>query len=156
MKLEFEYGHGLMAAELPDNTDVFIPGVTVPDPECLPQDWDSLYNATLESIRNPYGMPALKELSAQMRAVIAEHKLLPTRPQSIAWRILLRHTEFCERLAEIMSEKCVGHTKYALELFDQFKCDFGKYDVEMERWLDYSLCFQSLYIMIKQLPKIEL
>ncbi len=30
MKLEFEYGQGLMAAELPDNTDVFIPGVTVP------------------------------------------------------------------------------------------------------------------------------
>ena len=50
MKLEFEYGQGLMAAELPDeNTDVFIPGVTIPDPECLPQDWDSLYNATLES-----------------------------------------------------------------------------------------------------------
>ena len=42
MKLEFEYGHGLMSANLPDTTDVFIPGVTVPDPECLPQDWDSL------------------------------------------------------------------------------------------------------------------
>ena len=26
MKLEFEYGHGTMAAELPDSTDVFIPG----------------------------------------------------------------------------------------------------------------------------------
>ena len=64
MKLEFEYGHGLMSANLPDNTDVFIPGVTVPDPDCLPQDWDSLYAATLESIRNPYGMPALKELAA--------------------------------------------------------------------------------------------
>ena len=43
MKLDFEYGNGLMSAELPDNTEVFIPGVTVPDPECLPQDWDSLF-----------------------------------------------------------------------------------------------------------------
>ena len=25
MKLDFEYGHGKMSAELPDNTDVFIP-----------------------------------------------------------------------------------------------------------------------------------
>ena len=32
MKLDFEYGHGLMSAELPDNTDVFIPGTTVADP----------------------------------------------------------------------------------------------------------------------------
>ncbi len=55
MNLQFEYGNGMMNAELPDNTDVFIPGETVPDPECLPQDWDSLYSATLESIRNPIG-----------------------------------------------------------------------------------------------------
>lgn len=63
MLLKFEYGEGLMAAELPDNTDVFIPGETVKDPEALPQDWDSLYNATLESVRNPIGMPPLKELA---------------------------------------------------------------------------------------------
>ena len=28
-KLAFEYGEGLMEAELPENTDVFIPGETV-------------------------------------------------------------------------------------------------------------------------------
>ena len=63
MKLDFEYGQGKMSAELPDNTDVFIPGETVPDPPCLPQDWDSLYQATLSSIRNPIGMPTLTQLA---------------------------------------------------------------------------------------------
>ena len=29
MRLEFEYGYGKMSAELPDNTDVFIPGLAV-------------------------------------------------------------------------------------------------------------------------------
>ena len=38
MKLEFEYGHGTMAAELPDSTDIFIPGETVKDPDCIPED----------------------------------------------------------------------------------------------------------------------
>ena len=39
MKLNFEYGHGTMAAELPDElTDVFIPGETVPDPPYIPED----------------------------------------------------------------------------------------------------------------------
>ena len=70
MKLEFEYGHGLMAADLPDSTDVFIPGETVPDPPCLPQDWDSLYKATLESIRHPIGMPPLKELAGPGKTVV--------------------------------------------------------------------------------------
>ncbi|MBR0520902.1 MAG: hypothetical protein IJJ95_06160, partial [Spirochaetales bacterium] len=70
MKLEFEYGEGKMAANLPDNTDVFIPGETVKDPECLPQDWDSLYKATLESIRNPIGMPALRDLAKPESKVV--------------------------------------------------------------------------------------
>lgn len=38
MKLNFEYGQGTMAAELPDNTDVFIPGETVKDPAYIPED----------------------------------------------------------------------------------------------------------------------
>lgn len=70
MKLEFEYGHGLMPAELPDSTDVFIPGKTVPDPACLPQDWDSLYQATLASIRSPMGMPPLRELGGKGKTVV--------------------------------------------------------------------------------------
>ena len=70
MKLDFEYGSGLMSAELPDNTDVFIPGTTVPDPPCLPQDWDTLYNATLESIRHPMGMPPLRELAGPGKTVV--------------------------------------------------------------------------------------
>ena len=30
MNLNFEYGHGFMKAELPDNTDIFIPGERKP------------------------------------------------------------------------------------------------------------------------------
>ena len=60
MKLDFEYGHGLLSAELPDDTDVFIPGQTVPDPPCIPED--QLEAATLAALRAPIGMPPLAEL----------------------------------------------------------------------------------------------
>lgn len=70
MKLDFEYGEGVMSANLPDNTDVFIAGKTVPDPACLPQDWDTLYNATLDSIRHPIGMPTLTELAHKGSTVV--------------------------------------------------------------------------------------
>lgn len=59
MKLSFEYGQGVMEANLPDNTDVFIPGETVPDPPCL-QD---VYTSTRESILNPIGMEPLSKLA---------------------------------------------------------------------------------------------
>ncbi len=57
MKLKFEYGHGFMEAEVPDNTDVFIPGVTVKDPEPLA----NIEEVTRESILNPVGMPPISE-----------------------------------------------------------------------------------------------
>ena len=60
MKIDFEYGHGTMQANLPDSTDIFIPGETVKDPDCIPEE--KLEEEYLKSIRNPIGMPTLKEL----------------------------------------------------------------------------------------------
>ena len=61
MKFDFEYGQGLMSAELPDNTDVFIPGTTVPDPPHIP--FDRIEEETLKSLRSPIGMEPLSKLA---------------------------------------------------------------------------------------------
>ena len=51
MKINFEYGQGVMPADLPDNTDIFIPGETVKDPDYIPEE--KLEQAYLESLANP-------------------------------------------------------------------------------------------------------
>ena len=95
MKLNFEYGHGLMSAELPESTEVFIPGETVKDPPCLPQDWDTLYNATLESVRRPIGMPPLRQLARKGSTVvfvipdIVKGGVQPTSHRKVAVRACL-------------------------------------------------------------------
>ena len=61
MQLDFEYGNGFMKAVLPDSTDVFIPGETIPDPPYIPED--RLKEVTLQSLRNPICMPPLRELA---------------------------------------------------------------------------------------------
>lgn len=61
MKLEFEYGHGTMAAELPEDTDVFIPGETVKDPAYIQED--KLEHAYEESLAHPIGMHSLTKLA---------------------------------------------------------------------------------------------
>ena len=70
MKIDFEYGNGLMSATLPENTDVFIPGTTVADPECLEQTWETIYSETLKSIRNPIGMDPLTKLAKKGSTVV--------------------------------------------------------------------------------------
>lgn len=95
MKLDFEYGHGLMSAELPDNTDIYIPGETIPDPECLPQDPNSLTESTRLSVRNPIGMKPLGELAKKGSSVvivipdIVKGGLQPTSHRRIAIRVIL-------------------------------------------------------------------
>ena len=59
MLLNFEYGAGTIAAELPDTTDVFIPGETIPDPPFL----TDVVAQTRHSIQNPIGMPPISELA---------------------------------------------------------------------------------------------
>ena len=61
MKVELEYGKGTMTANLPDNTDVFIPGVTIADPPFIAED--KIEEETLRSIRNPIGMESLSKLA---------------------------------------------------------------------------------------------
>lgn len=56
--VEFEYGQGLLSVDLPDSAEVFIPGITVPDPPFL----DDPKTETMESIRNPIGMPRISKL----------------------------------------------------------------------------------------------
>lgn len=65
---EFEYGAGTMGADLPDNTDEFIPGITVPDPDYIPED--QLEAAYMESLHNPIGMPPVSELAHRGSKVV--------------------------------------------------------------------------------------
>lgn len=57
---DFEYGEGTLGAWLPDDTDTFIPGVTVPDPDYIPEE--ELEAAYRESLSHPIGMAPVKEL----------------------------------------------------------------------------------------------
>ena len=93
MKLEFEYGHGTMGAELPDNTDVFIPGTTVPDQPAIPEE--RLEEETRKSVRNPIGMQPLSELAKEGSKVtfvipdIVKGGTQPTAHRKIAIKVIL-------------------------------------------------------------------
>ena len=58
-KILFEYGEGTLPAELPDSTEIFIPGETVADPPCI----TDVLDATRLSILHPVGMPPISELA---------------------------------------------------------------------------------------------
>ena len=99
MKLEFEYGQGTMGANLPDDTDVFIPGVTVPDPPYIPEN--ELEAKTLESIRNPIGMEPLNKLAKKGSKVTiifpdrVKGGEQPTAHRKISIKLILKELYAC-------------------------------------------------------------
>lgn len=97
----------------------------------------------------------VKGLAEEMRKVVESHLQMPTRPQNVSWRLLRRHTEWVTRLAEIFIVGCQGGRDQAKEMYEQFKLDFGKYDYELERYLDFGLAISSLTYIVNNRPKIE-
>ena len=95
------------------------------------------------------------ELGAEIRSVYKKRKPTNIRVQGLAWRLLMRHAEYCEGFAAVMMEKCVGHDRLALEKYDQFLAEFGKHDYETEHYLDFTLAASANAIIVNRMPAIE-
>lgn len=97
---------------------------------------------TISAYYDPERVPqltAIHDLCAQQRKLVQTHMNMPTRPQTVSWRLLLRHAEYCDKWADILIAKAQGHNFKALELAKAFADDFGIYEIEMERYYDHSL-----------------
>ncbi len=90
------------------------------------------------------------EATEEIRGIIDAHTLIPIRPTSCAWRLLERHTHWCEGLARAMTEKCKGNTDGAVALFEELIESFGKYDVELEGFNDFTLAYRAFSPLIRK------
>ena len=115
-----------------------------------------LTRGELYNPRHAEDLAKVRTLTAQIREVAQTHLAMPTRPQTVYWRLLLRHAQWCEQLADVFTEKCKGNNDEALSLFEAFVKDYGQYDFELERYFDFGLAVKSLENILKKRPKIEL
>lgn len=88
-------------------------------------------------------------LAAQGRALAAAHKQMPHRIQVMHWRMLDRHTEWCDLIADCMIAKCKGQDVLAQEMWKKAVDQFSKYDMELDKWFDMSLAAVSYNRIMK-------
>ncbi len=110
----------------------------------LKPDYSKFYNPAMTE-----KFAQVPELAALGRSLAKAHMSMPTRPQTVSWRLLLRHTEYIEGLAKAWYEKCQGNAHTALELARAFTASFGKYEFEIERYFDHMLAMRTL---LSQMP----
>ena len=101
-------------------------------------------------------LAAIDGLCDQEKALAQQHINMPYRPQTVSWRLLLRHSQYCRLWAAILTEKALGNNEKAKELAIAFCSDFGKYELEMERYYDHSLACRVLEHVTRKIKGIIL
>jgi len=76
------------------------------------------------------------ELTAEFRTFIEEHKNMPMRAQTVSMRLLCHFLDYCDGFSEFLVIKCLGGNQEARKMYLKFLDDFGKREVEIERYFD--------------------
>ncbi len=111
--------------------------------EAVSKYFDSSRVSVFENVRKYTQL--CKELSKM-------HMSMPIRPQTVSWRLLCKHAEYCEGFASVMIEKCQGNDDMAYDKAKEFLDNFGRYEIEIERYFDHTLAANSLLRIVKK-PK---
>jgi hypothetical protein len=100
---------------------------------------DTSVSAYYDPARIPR-LDAVHDLAAEERKLVSKQPHpKPTRPQKVSWRLLELHPEYCEFFCEMMKAKAAGQNYKALELAKKFADEFGRHEIEIERYYDHYL-----------------
>ena len=109
--------------------------------------------------KNPYYNPEMAESFAKVTGVVDEfapfveaHKNMPWRAQTVAYRILWRYLDYCRGIIKPIIYRALGEGVAARESYFEFAHDFGKYELEMERWYDHTMAFHTISRSIGSVP----
>ena len=92
----------------------------------------------------------IKEVAERGRALAEENISLPVRVQTVSMRLLYRHAEYCELLADMMIELAQGNKEGTKEKWEKLRDDFGAYEYELERYYDHFLAMQTFYMILEK------
>ena len=100
----------------------------------------------------PYFNPEMGErlrgvrgLVEEFRPFVEEHKNMPYRAQTVAFRLLRLFLEYAEGYADFMILKAFGAAKEARALCNKFMDDFGVHELAIERYFDISNFGSAMY-----------
>ncbi len=75
---------------------------------------------------------------------VEAHKNMPMRTQTVSYRLLSRYLEYCKGFIKAFTLKAAGLDIEAQNEYHDFIHDFGKYEVEIERYYDQFMAYESI------------
>ena len=112
-----------------------------------------------DALRGAYYCPdianACKELAAaseEFGVFVKAHRQMPKRAQTVAYKLLHYYLLYLKGVAYPISLKAVGEHAKARDALTEFFNDFGRYELEIERWYDHCLCSIALHDVLDKTP----
>ncbi len=112
-----------------------------------------------KTLRQPERLPKfqrLHDLAAEIRYHYERKAKTLTRVQTVSWNLLIHFSEFIDMYADIMIERSQGHVFKSRELGAKFKEEFGKHELEIERYYDHALAVETIHTLIHNQTKVDL
>ncbi len=100
-------------------------------------------------------MSGAKAIAAEIEAIATEHLAMPTRPQTVSYRLLLRLAEYVVGLAGVIETLFNGDREGADEKNKAFRRSFGRHEFEIERYFDHMLAFRFCSRRIALTPSLQ-
>ena len=87
---------------------------------------------------------SVKTICKEFMPTLEKYKNMPKRAQTVSVRLMIKYLEYLERLAKCMALKSVGADVEASDAFVELCREFGKYEVEIERYYDQHMMGASI------------
>ena len=100
-------------------------------------------------------MAKVEQLAERACQMAKAHRRMPTRPQTVSYRLLERHAEYIQGVAGAMRLKCQNKVPEALNKIVAFAENFGRHEFEIERYYDHDLAIKTLYFKVGKKPDVN-
>ena len=87
---------------------------------------------------------SVKEIIKDGRELIKAHYNSDMRVQTFSVRLLEMHADFVDMLSDALAEKCVGNDDAAMERYEKFRIEIGRYEAEFGLVYDHLLMMSSI------------
>ncbi len=84
---------------------------------------------------------SIRRITEEGRALIASHLDYPERARTVAVRLLLRHADLCDMVADWMEAKARGEEEKATELYNHARITFGRSCRDIHTYFDHYAFF---------------
>lgn len=116
----------------------------------LSKAFDFSYTDAIPLADNDYYAPervsrleSVYDITAHIRSLFAFHTKMPTRAQTVSWRLLDLLADYCDAMADIFIAKARGFDYKAKHLFKDFMANMGKRELEFERYYDHGMACRA-------------